>query len=111
MPEAAWNSGLCKVCNTDKDDGSVLLCDICDGGYHIYCLKPPLGAVLEGKWYCPSCISPDHVAKAMSNVSELPEGRKCEEHYGSHESEKLGCMVGGLEGQYGSETSEDEVRV
>ncbi|KAJ8439064.1 hypothetical protein Cgig2_018458 [Carnegiea gigantea] len=109
MPEAVWNSGLCKVCNTDKDDDSVLLCDICDGEYHTYCLRPPLGTVPEGKWYCPSCISPENVAKATSNVSEQPKARKCEEHYGSHQSEKLRCMAGGLGGEDGSETSEDEL--
>ena len=33
----------------------MLLCDECDGGFHIYCLRPPLRAVPEGDWVCQRC--------------------------------------------------------
>ena len=32
----------CTVCHRKGDDERMLLCDGCDLGYHIYCLKPPL---------------------------------------------------------------------
>ena len=32
----------CTVCRRKGDDERMLLCDGCDCGYHIYCLKPPL---------------------------------------------------------------------
>ena len=45
----------CTVCHRKGDDERMLLCDGCDLGYHIYCLKPPLkvgkcavGSVLSG---------------------------------------------------------------
>lgn len=27
------------------------------GAYHLKCLAPPLAAVPEGSWFCPSCAS------------------------------------------------------
>ena len=78
-----------KVCSVDKDDDVVLLCDICEGEYHIYCLEPPLHTVPDGEWYCPLCVSPETVAKDGCHVSELPEKLKEEE----------------------SETSEDQVLI
>jgi len=33
----------------------MLLCDGCDRGFHLKCLKPALKAVPEGTWFCPTC--------------------------------------------------------
>lgn len=33
----------------------LLLCDVCNGGYHIHCLAPPLTSVPEGDWTCARC--------------------------------------------------------
>ncbi|XP_077223126.1 methyl-CpG-binding domain-containing protein 9-like [Tasmannia lanceolata] len=57
IPKAPWEDEVCKVCGIDKDDDSVLLCDICDSEYHTYCLNPPLARIPEGNWYCPSCVT------------------------------------------------------
>lgn len=57
LPRAPWDDGVCKVCGMDKDDDSVLLCDVCDSEYHTYCLDPPLARIPEGNWYCPSCVA------------------------------------------------------
>jgi hypothetical protein len=46
------DNNWCKVCD---DGGDLLLCDFCDTAYHLGCLNPPLVAVPEGKWACPSC--------------------------------------------------------
>lgn len=45
----------CRVCNDGGDDESMLLCDVCDNGFHIYCLSPPLAAIPEGEWHCSEC--------------------------------------------------------
>ena len=47
----------CKVCGNRRQDAQMLLCDNCDDGYHIFCLKPPLNAVPPGRWYCDICKS------------------------------------------------------
>lgn len=51
-----WEEGVCKVCGIDKDDDSVFLCDICDVEYYIYCLNFFFVRILEGNWYCSSCV-------------------------------------------------------
>jgi hypothetical protein len=45
----------CQVCQRMDDADEMLLCDNCNGGYHLFCLKPELTQVLVGNWYCSSC--------------------------------------------------------
>jgi len=33
----------------------MLLCDNCNGGYHLFCIKPELIQIFVGIWYCSSC--------------------------------------------------------
>jgi histone demethylase JARID1 len=37
----------------------MILCDYCNGGYHTYCLDPPLTAVPTGDWFCAECTKTD----------------------------------------------------
>jgi hypothetical protein len=37
------------------NDEHLLLCDMCDRAAHTFCCRPPLDAVPEGDWFCPSC--------------------------------------------------------
>ena len=55
--ETALPDWPCKICGSSSDDASLLLCDGCDGGHHIYCLQPPLAAVPEGSWLCADCVA------------------------------------------------------
>ena len=58
---------MCTVCGGDEvdpDGDALLLCDgsVADGSpcprtYHMRCLSPPLAAVPEGDWLCPSCAA------------------------------------------------------
>ena len=45
----------CERCGHAHMAEEMLLCDECDGGFHIYCLRPPLRAVPEGDWVCQRC--------------------------------------------------------
>ena len=49
----------CRVCSrTDSIDGNeMLLCqgNMCEIGYHLRCLEPPLQSVPEEMWLCPVC--------------------------------------------------------
>uniref|UniRef100_A0A8C5QXU8 Bromodomain adjacent to zinc finger domain protein 1A n=1 Tax=Leptobrachium leishanense TaxID=445787 RepID=A0A8C5QXU8_9ANUR len=45
----------CKVCRKKGDSESMLLCDGCDRGHHIYCVRPKLKFIPEGDWFCPEC--------------------------------------------------------
>ncbi len=33
----------------------MLLCDGCDRGFHMYCLKPPVKKIPDGDWFCIDC--------------------------------------------------------
>jgi hypothetical protein len=49
----------CQVCQRIDNVNQMLLCDNCNGGYHLFCLKSELTQVPANIWYCSSCF---HVA-------------------------------------------------
>ena len=50
----SWNrsalNARCRICRRKGDPEKMLLCDGCDKGSHMHCLRPPLTAVPEGDW-------------------------------------------------------------
>ncbi|XP_056154810.1 bromodomain adjacent to zinc finger domain protein 2A [Lampris incognitus] len=57
----AWERSVvkvtCQVCRKGDNDEYLLLCDGCDRGCHMYCLRPKVTKVPEGDWFCPTCVS------------------------------------------------------
>lgn len=55
----AWNDTyqdiLCEICSSGSNENSMLLCDACDCGFHIYCLNLRRIPDLE-HWFCSFCI-------------------------------------------------------
>lgn len=45
-------TGGCLICKQDNDHAKLMLCEGCNGEYHIYCLNPPLEDVPEDDWFC-----------------------------------------------------------
>jgi hypothetical protein len=43
-------------CGYCGDGGSLLICDGCEGEYHLACLRPPLANIPEGHWECDDCV-------------------------------------------------------
>lgn len=47
----AWSRSVlkahCRICRRRGDAENMLLCDGCNRGHHIYCLKPPLKVIFE----------------------------------------------------------------
>ncbi|XP_045816173.1 uncharacterized protein LOC123909384 [Trifolium pratense] len=66
-------SCLCQSCLTNQDDDRIVLCDGCDHGHHIYCMKPPLVSIPQGKWFCRKC---DAGIKAISQAKKAYESNK-----------------------------------
>ena len=52
---AERDATACQVCRGAGDDSLMLLCDGCNDGYHTFCFDPPMKAIPEGQWFCPSC--------------------------------------------------------
>ena len=48
----------CQVCHSPFDEEKMLLCDICNAGWHMECLLPPLTTIPPGIWKCPLCTPP-----------------------------------------------------
>jgi hypothetical protein len=56
----------CEVCGHVHDEDKMLLCDVCNTGWHLYCLRPPLSAVPPGDWICPACTG--------NGITVVPKG-------------------------------------
>jgi PHD-finger len=50
-PEDAVIEG-CYICHKNNYQDKILLCERCNGEYHMFCLDPPLLSVPENDWYC-----------------------------------------------------------
>nr|XP_002126456.1 bromodomain adjacent to zinc finger domain protein 1A isoform X1 [Ciona intestinalis] len=106
----------CRICRRKGDGEKMLLCDNCDRGHHMYCLRPALKIVPSGDWFCPDCkprqsrISPRKVVrtKSFSQVSAVGADLACQlildESSDDEESEEE-------ESEEDVESSEEEVPV
>uniref|UniRef100_A0A3B5M8B0 PHD-type domain-containing protein n=1 Tax=Xiphophorus couchianus TaxID=32473 RepID=A0A3B5M8B0_9TELE len=55
--EEDWrNIVICEECGRSGRTDRLLVCRLCDSGYHKDCLTPPLDRVPEGDWMCPECV-------------------------------------------------------
>ncbi|EFA07691.2 hypothetical protein TcasGA2_TC030765 [Tribolium castaneum] len=45
----------CRICRRKNDSENMLLCDGCNLGVHLYCLKPKLKSIPPGDWFCDKC--------------------------------------------------------
>ncbi|KAG9481091.1 hypothetical protein GDO78_010372 [Eleutherodactylus coqui] len=54
-----WSRSICntrcKVCRKKGDGESMILCDGCERGHHIFCVRPKLKFIPDGDWFCPEC--------------------------------------------------------
>lgn len=83
---ASKTASKCNICKRKADD-SIILCDFCNGGFHPYCLTPPVNSVndIEGDWYCYKCLGKQKpkppnkntemrkLSNANANIKQEPE--------------------------------------
>jgi bromodomain adjacent to zinc finger domain protein 1A len=53
----------CMICRRKNDPEQTLLCDECNKGWHMFCLKPKLTQIPQGDWFCPRCRPDDYKPK------------------------------------------------
>ncbi|THH27419.1 hypothetical protein EUX98_g6769 [Antrodiella citrinella] len=58
---------FCEVCREKGDESRLLFCDVCDRGWHMDCLEPPLEEAPSGDWNCPRCPPREY--------SQMPQGQ------------------------------------
>lgn len=77
MDDETWNDTLdelhCNVCRSIEHGEKMLLCDCCDCGFHIFCLKPPLEGIPEGddEWFCETCHKGVHLMDTVPAKHDL----------------------------------------
>ncbi|XP_019195573.1 PREDICTED: histone-lysine N-methyltransferase ATXR6-like [Ipomoea nil] len=58
-----YSDVCCEECGSGEREDELLLCDKCDRGFHLFCLRPAITSVPEGSWICASCSNIKNVAK------------------------------------------------
>jgi hypothetical protein len=58
--EEVENEDVCAKC---REDGKLILCDVCPRSYHMHCAKPALKKVPKGKWMCQVCVGGGRAGK------------------------------------------------
>ncbi|XP_076442628.1 LOW QUALITY PROTEIN: bromodomain adjacent to zinc finger domain protein 1A-like [Babylonia areolata] len=58
--EEEENEDVCAAC---REDGKLILCDVCPRSYHLHCARPVLKKVPKGKWMCQVCVDGGRAGK------------------------------------------------
>ncbi|XP_017007757.3 bromodomain adjacent to zinc finger domain protein 1A [Drosophila takahashii] len=70
------NKSLCKICRRGSDPDKMLLCDECNAGTHMFCLKPKLRSVPQGNWYCNDCVKSLGLKNAQNEKDKKQAAKK-----------------------------------
>jgi len=54
MVISEYGLDACGICS---DGGNLLICDGCEGEFHMTCMRPPLAAIPDGRWECDDCVN------------------------------------------------------
>ncbi|XP_063218187.1 PHD and RING finger domain-containing protein 1-like isoform X2 [Bacillus rossius redtenbacheri] len=60
----------CEICGRNDREDRLLLCDGCDLGYHLECLRPPLDEVPIEQWFCPDCVAAGNTSTAEEDLHD-----------------------------------------
>ncbi|RDD39156.1 Remodeling and spacing factor 1 [Trichoplax sp. H2] len=61
----------CTACFSCASPATILLCDSCNAGYHMSCLRPPLFVIPDGNFYCPFCDEINLAKNLKDNITKL----------------------------------------
>lgn len=64
------------VCRRGSEPDKMLLCDECNGGTHMFCMKPKMKTVPEGNWYCKRCVTRLGLENENDKKNKKTPGRK-----------------------------------
>ncbi|XP_041801441.1 bromodomain adjacent to zinc finger domain protein 2A isoform X2 [Chelmon rostratus] len=98
----AWERSVtkvtCQVCRKGDNDDCLLLCDSCDRGCHMYCLRPKITQVPEGDWFCPTCVAEESDSPRSCKKRTRVKKRRYEDD--SSEDEMTTRRSGGMATRY-----------
>ncbi|XP_058768677.1 probable Histone-lysine N-methyltransferase ATXR5 [Vicia villosa] len=58
-----YGSLMCEQCGTGEQPEELLLCDKCDKGFHMKCVRPIVVRIPIVSWICPKCLGVKKVKK------------------------------------------------
>ncbi|CAN4114145.1 unnamed protein product [Withania somnifera] len=58
--EEDYGEVVCEQCGSGERAEELLLCDKCNKGFHMLCLRPIVVRVPIGPWHCPHCSGDQH---------------------------------------------------
>ncbi|KAK4359824.1 hypothetical protein RND71_022053 [Anisodus tanguticus] len=58
--EEYYDEVVCEQCGSGERAEELLLCDKCNKGFHMLCLRPIVVRVPIGQWHCPHCSGDQH---------------------------------------------------
>ncbi|KAK7128516.1 hypothetical protein R3I94_016931 [Phoxinus phoxinus] len=88
----AWERSIikvtCQVCRKGDNDEYLLLCDGCDRGCHMFCLRPKVMQVPEGDWFCPTCVAKENGDSPRSQRSSRQRSKPRKRRLGEDSSDE-----------------------
>ena len=107
-----WSKSLlntkCRICRRKTDPEKMLLCDGCDRGHHLYCLKPKLKKIPEDDWYCTECKPKMRIRSPKKKHRKVFEEEEPEEEEEEEEEEDDYDDDQGSEEEYDHEDTEND---
>lgn len=68
----------CEQCRSGERPDELLLCDKCDKGFHMGCIRPVVVRVPIGSWLCPNCSGQPRVRSfSQKKIIDFFRIRKC----------------------------------
>ncbi|XP_073012288.1 histone-lysine N-methyltransferase ATXR6 [Typha latifolia] len=78
----------CEQCGSGDSAAELLLCDRCNCGFHLFCLRPILVCVPKGLWFCPSCSTHTKPKQFPLIQTKIVDFFRIQRNHGD---EKAGC--------------------
>merc|ERR1712038_1294311 len=107
-----WSKSLlntkCRICRRKNDPDKMLLCDGCDRGHHLYCLKPKLKKIPDDDWYCTECKPKMRVRSPKKKNRKVFEEEDLEDDEEDDEEEEDYDEDQGSEEEYDHEDTEND---
>ncbi|KAL5283319.1 BAZ1A family protein [Megaselia abdita] len=99
----------CSVCRRKSDPEKLLLCDECNAGTHMFCMKPKLKAVPEGNWFCDKCVAFFGYKRQGAEEPKKKRKRQCFKLLEEEDNQSTTSSTGGSSAKQRKRLSSDEI--